>query len=421
MSPVVAEAPGEIYVVSTPYVGAMEGMHNAFYRIYKSKTVDEFKDALNEQGMFPQHLLAADTHGDILFVNTGFAPVRPEGDIDWTLPVDGNSSATAWRGYHPVDDLVVIKSPPAGFLQNNNVDPRLMYEVPPVETEGKPEYLLTEGWLPADKQTTRSVRAINVLSAVQGMTEAQAFELAFDVKTELSDRWLAMLLESLPAERDRAVSPFLDDLLAFDGRMVRESTSALKYVYWREALRKSFLPEDIEVLERAYNEEIPLPDELKAKFFAAVPEAQALLETAPDGLRRTYGDEFRQAGEGGASWARSGGSLETYPGVPSECRVKTLLCDTTLFPASYYPPDESFHRYAATGSRLMRLDFYSPEGIRSYTAHNPGISDDPTSEHADDQAERLMSQRHMKEVYFNWDRLLPNIVSETDLDVGLGQ
>ena len=64
----------------------------------------------------------------------------------------------------------------------------------------------------------------------------------------------------------------------------------------------------------------------------------------------------------------------------------------------------------------MRLDFYSSEGIRSYTAHNPGISDDPASGYSDDQAEHLLSQREMKEVYFDWDRLSPNIVSETDLE-----
>ncbi|MCA8897001.1 MAG: penicillin acylase family protein, partial [Amphiplicatus sp.] len=358
-------------------------------------------------------------HGDIMFIHAGMTPIRPDGDLNWSAPVDGNTPKTVWLGIHPIDDHLIIKSPSAGFLQNNNVDPRLMDSTPPKEVAGKPEYMLSEGFLPKTKSTTRALRAIEVLSAANGMTEEAALRLAFDAKTDLSEKWLSLLeaaLPDAPASAD-AEDVFLNDLLAFDGEMSADSTGALKYVYWREAFRELLTASDVEALAAAFSSGAALQPETNAKLTAAVTNAEKKMEKMPGGFARRYGDEFRQAGEGGKSWPRSGGSLEAYPGVPSECGVETILCDTTLFPASYSPPDANGVRYAISGSRLMRIDFYSPKGIRSYTAHNPGISDDPTSPHADDQAERLLSRGEMKEIYFDWESLAPHIVSTTSLQV----
>jgi len=68
----------------------------------------------------------------------------------------------------------------------------------------------------------------------------------------------------------------------------------------------------------------------------------------------------------------------------------------------------------------MRLDFYSAEGVESYSLQNPGISDLVDSPHSSDQAEQLLSQRKMKPVHFEWEDLEPHIVSTVELNVTRG-
>ena len=48
--------------------------------------------------------------------------------VNWSRPVPGNTSETAWKGTHPLEDLVQIKNPPQGYMQNNNVAPDTMME-----------------------------------------------------------------------------------------------------------------------------------------------------------------------------------------------------------------------------------------------------------------------------------------------------
>lgn len=423
LSPVVAEEAGLVHVVSTPYVNNLEGLHNSYYRMSLAQTVDAFRDALGAGGMFPQNLMAADTRGDIFYIHAGYVPVRHDPSLDWTHPVDGNTAKTAWAGMHPITDLPTVKSPAAGFLQNNNVDLRFMDRTLHPEFRGLPEYLLSEGWIPRDKTTTRAVRAIAVLSETSAMTETDAFAMAFDTKTALAKPWLALLGTAVSAAA-KPVPPedgsFLRDLMAFDGEMVAASTAALKYVYWREALRDLLVAEDIDELADAFDRNTAVSPALNGRMIQAVSDARARLERA-GGLGRTYGDEFRLAGRQGRTWPLSGGSLELLapvPGKVNECGVPTLLCDTTLFPFSHVPTENNV-RIAVSGSRMMRLDFYRPDGIRSFTVQNPGISDDDASVHADDQAERLLSKKEMKPVRFDWSELEPHIVSRKRLTVRL--
>ena len=114
----------------------------------------------------------------------------------------------------------------------------------------------------------------------------------------------------------------------------------------------------------------------------------------------------------------SGGSLwPNYdPTQINECfNDHVLLCPTTLLAMRYSDPDENSRRYVTAGSAIMRLDFYSPDGVTSYSAQRTGVSDVETSPHFDDQAEKLLSQNKLKPVYFNWSALEPNIRSTTSL------
>jgi len=287
----------------------------------------------------------------------------------------------------------------------------------PKETVGMPSYLLTAGY--TQGPNSRGQRAIDVLSKTEAMDQEQAFDLAFDTLSLGSERWISMLQAALAddASLSDEEKAFADDLLSFDGHLDNGSTSALKYVYWREALGKDLSPDYFDSLRASISDgQAPSP-ELTQKISTAAKSAAARMQATSEGFGRTYGDEFRVRGLAGQSWPMSGGSFGGPRALPNCSLGPIYFCPTSLLAMGYSPQGPDGKRYAVAGSRIMRLDFYSPEGIESYSAQNPGISDDLTSAHFDDQAEKLMSNKLMKKVYFDWSDLEPNIVSSKTLQV----
>lgn len=428
-SPVVRELPGAVYVVSTPYLLNMEGLHNSLYLMAMSSDVDGFKRALSGGGMFPQNLVAADTRGDILYVRAGLTPRRPAGTLDWTAVLDGNSSQTAWRGIHPAEDLLSIKSPATGYLQNNNVSPRFMSDPPPAALSGMPVYLYEEGRSDGEV-TSRALAALRAFEASPRLTREDAFNLALSVELVDEHAWVEMLRIAVSGsgigfQPDEPRGRFITELLSFDGKLSADSTHALKYIYFRQALRPHLTPQDISNLSEALDVPGRLSARLRGLFIGAIDTALDNLLAMPGGLDRAYGDEFRLRTGEGASAPMSGGNLATIdsfstPAEWAECAVRERLCGTSLLAMFYSAADDNGQRFVEFGSRIMRLDFYSPRGIESYSLQNSGQAAGDGSPHSHDQGRQLLSQRKLKKVYFEWQELREHVASKLTLHVPSG-
>ncbi|MEQ5789280.1 penicillin acylase family protein [Erythrobacter sp. NFXS35] len=413
MSPIVGEKDGVLYAVSTPYLERLADFHNIANRLAKAETVDDFRVALGDGGFFPQNLLAADSKGDILYARNGLTPVRSDPALDWTRPVPGNSSAFRWSGLHSAEDMLTIKSPTLGYLQNNNVDPRFMDEKPHPEVAGLPEYYFADGIIAAGMSNNRSMRFLEAIGQKSNFSEADARALAFDTALVGTDAWLRIVRRVAVSSSD----PFTSDLLSFDGRMEKGSTAALKYIYWREALREELVLSDVEEL-RAALDGGGLSSQLASKAQTALTVAAARLAEAPNGFARRYGEEFRIA-TGAGSAPMSGGATDPFspqdPRYPPDCRANATACGITLLAADFTAANADWQRFVYAGSSRMQLHFLSPTGIRSYTYVNPGISDDPASPHAHDQSEELVAMQTLKPVPFDWDELSTSIESRLSL------
>lgn len=416
-SPVVREIPGVAFVVSTPYVDNLEGFHNAMYGMLRSRDVEEWRKSFSLGGVFPQNLLAADTRGDIMYVRAGLVP-RRDPSRDWTLVQDGNSSESAWRGIHPGADLFSIKSPKAGFLQNNNVHPQLMSDPPFGELAGVPAYMIDDGRWPGDN--ARAAAGRKELAAIDRMDEKAAFGLALSTKLNEEGRWMQLVAAVLKPHIERASGSrlaFMKDLLAFDGVLDAASTSALKYIYFREELRRGMSNDEAIALARWFDSGTDIPPALKGRFIGALDMAYVRSLTMPRGLDRSYGDEFRLATGEGTSAPMSGGTIKPASGLPKECGMIERLCSSSLYLFHYSDPDKNGERLALAGSRMLRLDFYSSTGIRSFSVQNPGQSRNPGDPHADDQSRALLSKGRLKPIRFEWSDLKSHVSKKTVLDM----
>ena len=418
ISPVVARQDGKAYVVSTSYMHTAGDFDQEVYEINQATSIAEVKQAMRRLGMFPQNVMFGDRHGDSWYIRAGRAPSRPDG-YDWNRPVPGNTSATAWLGIHPLEDLVQLETPDAGYMQNNNIAPDVMLEDSPLTADRYPSYIYNDR---PGRRNTRGVRAVDVLSGAWDFTFDDAVELSLDEMWVGTVAWQDALRPALNADLDRvqAAAPQFRTLagriLGFDGHARQESRAAHAYLVWREQI---FTLPDLDDDARATLsdplwEKDDVPAALLPRLLDALDATAAYMLDTYGTIDRTLGDVFR-IGRGGRTWPLGGLSI-VPPGRGGVPCALDLSCVFTLRAMSTFsPPDSLGLRHVEIGSRLLRLvQFTDP--IRSYTLHNFGQSENPDSPYYVDQAQ-LTSERRLKPTYFDTAELMNHVVSTKVLDV----
>lgn len=370
--------------------------------------------ATRHLAMFPQNVMAADTSGNIYYQRTGRVPVRAPG-VDASRPLDGSSSASEWRGFHPAADLVQMLNPAAGYMQNNNIPPDAMIVDGPLHPEDYPEEIWSSaaygaarsGWI-----NQRGARALELLSQDRSVTVDEMLEFATDVRPFGIDRWLAALDRALQdRDLDAEAAAALDALMVWDGRLTRTSTQALHYVLWREALLEATGADGLAGLRAeldpwyrvAEGRRLPMArlDDSQLDALADAFETTIADLAARDALQARWGEVFR-VGRDDRSWPVGGGGDDRL-GV------------TTLRTMGYGPPREDGTRWGVRGQTSTQVVELSTP-IRSWNYLPIGQSDDPASPHYDDQAERLFSERRLKPSNWRPEDLAGEIVSRTVLD-----
>lgn len=90
-----------------------------WFRMNKAKNFTEFRKALEIQGLSRQNITYADKNDTIFFVSNGLIPKRSDG-YDWLKVLPGDTSATLWTEYLPLDSLANFLNPECGFVFNTN-------------------------------------------------------------------------------------------------------------------------------------------------------------------------------------------------------------------------------------------------------------------------------------------------------------
>ncbi len=88
----------------------------------KAGSFEEFREILAMRQNPSTNTLYADRQGNIAYWHGNFLPIRND-SFDWSKPVPGNTSASGWKGYHTLDELVHYVNPANGWIQNCNSTP----------------------------------------------------------------------------------------------------------------------------------------------------------------------------------------------------------------------------------------------------------------------------------------------------------
>ncbi|MCZ6657090.1 MAG: penicillin acylase family protein [Gammaproteobacteria bacterium] len=403
--PIVATLDGKAYAAAVPY-DATTDRNQAWEFLNFAEDYRGAVAACATLSMFPQNVMVADTSGNIYYQRTGRVPVRADG-YDWSRPVDGSTAATEYQGIHPSIDHLQILNPPQGYMQNCNVPPDAMMVRSPFQPDFYKDYLFSSasygsarsGWT-----NQRGARALELLTANEPVTVAEARRWAVDTKPFGIDRWIEALVEAI-----RVPNAHVDALVAWNRTLAKASIAALKYAYWRFELHEHEQGAAIRgVIDDHYAQaagrladEPELTDrqlEVLAQTFDA---AMARMRTELGTTEAPYGRVFR-VGRDNRSWPVGGGGGDQW-GL------------TTLRSVGYQQPNDAFERWADRGQTSTQLVVLS-KPIQSWIYLPVGQSDRADSPHYDDQAELLFSDRDMKPSWWLPEDLAGNVSSRTVLD-----
>jgi acyl-homoserine-lactone acylase len=404
LGPVVSEpdlANGIAYVGASPYL-EQTGLYQQFYAMAQAKDIHEFNKALGQHQYNEQNVMSADIDGNISYVRNGATPIRPEG-YDWSRPVDGTTSKTAWKGIHPQSDLVCLINPTKGYMQNCNISPANMIVDSPLTPDKYPPYVYNVTW---DQNNPRGRRTIEMLEADRSITLEDAMNIVLDIYDRLAPRWQAELKEAFKQhgkkyQDNKTFVAAVEGILAWDGNYTIDATASALFKFWRlkcgEKLNLTPL-----------GESKPLADDTRQQMLELL--AQTIEEmTAKYGQWDVPWGALHVVGRGGAYFPAPGAD---YNSGDKEANFSETLLDVRSTELKGAPGIQ----VANSGSMAMILMFFDKDnGVRSFTCTPWGQSGHPESSHYVDQAAGLYSLRTMKPTWWNLDELKQNTESTKTL------
>ncbi|MDQ3276888.1 MAG: penicillin acylase family protein, partial [Bacteroidota bacterium] len=88
----------------------------------KAKGFVEFTRVMEMRANNSNNTVFADNGGNIAYWHGNYMP-RRQSTYDWSLPVDGTTAATEWKGLHALNETVHLYNPKSGWIQNCNSTP----------------------------------------------------------------------------------------------------------------------------------------------------------------------------------------------------------------------------------------------------------------------------------------------------------
>ena len=93
-----------------------------WYKMGKATNFDEYKSALETQGIPLFNFVYADREDNIHYIFQGLLPEREDG-YNYQNVLPGDTSVVVWDSFYSVDDLPQVKNPDCGYVYNTNNTP----------------------------------------------------------------------------------------------------------------------------------------------------------------------------------------------------------------------------------------------------------------------------------------------------------
>ena len=356
----------------------------------KAETFAQYKKDMDLRSNTTNNTVYADDFGNIAYWHGNFMPKR-DPHLDWSLPVDGTSSATEWNGSYGPDEVVHVYNPATGWIQNCNSTPFAVSGTSSPKRGDYPAYMAPDG------QNFRSVNAIHLLENARNLTLDSLIAKGYNRYLAAFDVLLPALRrawDSATAETRQGLAEPMAVLDAWDRYAADTSVATTLAVEWGTRMsRKAPKPA---TTEQASNAVGTIQGEVDN---TSVLEKIGYLREVVQELHTKFGTWRVPWGDVNRYQRLTGKIQETYDDNRASLPVgfaSSAFGSLPSFASRYMPGTQK--RYGYSGNSFIAAVEFGPR-IRAKTIATGGESSDPASPHFTDQAEGYALGR-FKDVFF---------------------
>jgi acyl-homoserine lactone acylase PvdQ len=367
------------------------------WQITKANNFDEYKKAMSLLSNATNNTVYADDKGNTAFWYGNFIPKR-DPKYDWTLPVDGTTSATEWKGVHSLDEIVHVYDPQSGYIQNCNATP--------FASAGKssPDKIQYPAYMAPDGQNFRGVHAISLLHEAKKLTLDSVIAKGYDKYLAAFDVMLPPLFQVYEQSDDSVKNEFAEPfktLQNWDKRASPTSVGTTLAVLWGTIMMAEQMPRAKTVEEGTYATERIATMAKKTNLHV---QFNYFLKVLSD-LKSKYGTWQVPWGELNRYQRPADGVFDdTKPSVPVG-QVSSAFGQLPSFVSRQMPGTEK--RYGYSGNSFVAAVEFGKR-VKAKSIITGGQSFDRASKHFTDQAQMYLDGR-FKDVLFYKEDVLKHV------------
>ncbi|MBL7764261.1 MAG: penicillin acylase family protein [Chitinophagaceae bacterium] len=185
--PVMAKRDGQ-WISVRGYNRALKSLIQSWQRT-KAKGFEDFKKTMEMNANTSNNTVFADYKGNIAYWHGDYVPKRDR-KLNWSLPVDGTTVATEWKGLHTLDEIVHVYNPATGWIQNCNSTAFTVSGSSSPKKEDYPSYMAPDG------ENFRGVNAQRVLEKENRFTIDKMIAAGYDRKLSAFEILVPALVSS---------------------------------------------------------------------------------------------------------------------------------------------------------------------------------------------------------------------------------
>jgi acyl-homoserine-lactone acylase len=390
-APVVAERKGK-WICTKIMVEPLKALTQSYQRT-KAKNFEDFKKVMELRTNSSNNTLYADADGNIAYWHGNYIP-RRNPLFNWDAPLDGSNPETELKGLHELSEIVQLKNPTSGWIQNCNATPFTS------SGESSPEKSKFPAYMAPDAENARGLHAVKVLSQEKKFTVDKLIAAAYDPFLPGFERLLPSLIKGFDEAAASTDSLKKWDapikvLKSWDYKWSNESVATLLAVYWAQHLRQLVSARLSPKLSQ-----LQLIDYLKDETSSR--EKIIALQNAVNEITNDFGKW--QVGWGEVNrFQRLTGNIEgTFDDSKPSLAVpftSSLWGSLAAFGSRKYPNTKKM--YGNVGNSFVAVVEFGKR-IKAKSVVTGGPSGDPASPHFNDESS-LYCQGKFKDVFFYQD------------------
>lgn len=391
--PVIGEVNGKWKTISM-MDDPVHALEQSYMRT-KATGYDSYKKVMELNGNSSNNTVFADNKGNIAYWHGNFVP-RRDPSVNWNLPVDGSVASNDWNGLHGINEIVQLKNPANGWIQNCNSTPFFAAAGSSPKKENYPAYMAPDG------QNYRAVNADRVLRRESKFTLDKLIAAAYDPTLAAFEKLLPALVTAYETTSDSTIKKKLKEpmqvIASWNKQYGSGSVGCALSISWERKL-EGIMQSRINPTDMANNRggQVFVIDMMIA--MTSGEEKLKALSDAVDDLERDFGTWNVTWGQINRYQRLTGKIEETFDdsqpsiAVPS---APSFFGSLAAYGSRKYPGTKKY--YGSVGNSFVAVVEFGPR-IEAKSVVTGGSSSDPSSPHFRDQAV-MYTQGQFKDVLF---------------------